>query len=176
MVALWFTNCAKLNWKNDAYVSHLWLMNVASGASFQLTRGKKSADQAEWSPDGHWLAFVTERESTAIEPLALEKEREKEREKDKEEKRKEEGKETGHGDEKPAQHQIWVISPQGGEAWQLTKSETDVAHFHWSKDSQWIMPVHGESTGNQSLRRIARKSTPSMRYTRRTTISTSCGW
>ena len=56
------------NWKDDAYVSHLWLMNVASGASFQLTRGKKSAGQAEWSPDGRWLAFVTERESNAIEP------------------------------------------------------------------------------------------------------------
>ena len=120
------------NWKDDAYVSHLWLMNVASGASFQLTRGKKSADQAEWSPDGRWLAFVTERESTAIEPLAVEKE------KDTEEKKKEDGKEAGHGDGKPGQHQIWVISPQGGEAWQLTKSETDVEHFHWSKDGQWI--------------------------------------
>jgi dipeptidyl aminopeptidase/acylaminoacyl peptidase len=120
------------NWKDDEYVSHLWLMNVASGASFQLTRGKKSADQAEWSPDGRWLAFVTERESTAIEPLAVEKE------KDTEEKQKEEGKEAGHGDQKPGKHQIWVISPQGGEAWQLTKSETDVEHFHWSKDSQWI--------------------------------------
>ena len=120
------------NWKDDAYVSHLWLMNVASGASFQLTRGKKSADQAEWSPDGRWLAFVTERESTAIEPLAVEKE------KDTEEKQKEEGKEARHGDQKPGKHQIWVISPQGGEAWQLTKSETDVEHFHWSKDSQWI--------------------------------------
>ena len=61
------------NWKDDAYLSQLWLINVASGTSFQLTRGKKSAGQAEWSPDGRWLAFVTERESTAIEPLAVEK-------------------------------------------------------------------------------------------------------
>src|SRR5580658_9395655 len=79
------------NWKDDAYVSQLWLMNVASGASFQLTRGKKSADQAEWSPDGRWLAFVTERESTAIEPTDLDKQ-----EKDGQEK-KEDG---GHNDKK----------------------------------------------------------------------------
>jgi len=31
-----------------------------------------------------------------------------------------------------------VISPAGGEAWQLTKSETDVQGFHWSKDGKWI--------------------------------------
>jgi dipeptidyl aminopeptidase/acylaminoacyl peptidase len=120
------------NWKDDAYVSQLWLMNVASGASFQLTRGKKPASQAEWSPDGHWLAFVTERESTAIEPAAVEKE------KDQEEKKKEEGKEAGHGDEKPGQRQIWMISPEGGEAWQLTRFETDVESFHWSKEGKWI--------------------------------------
>ncbi len=133
------------NWKDDAYVSQLWLINVASGTSFQLTRGKKSAGQAEWSPDGRWLAFVTERESTAIEPLAVEKKDEKtaqarsqDKEKDQREPKKEEGKETGHSDQKPRQHQIWVISPEGGEAWQLTKSETDVEHFHWSKDSRWI--------------------------------------
>lgn len=133
------------NWKDDAYLSQLWLINVASGTSFQLTRGKKSAGQAEWSPDGRWLAFVTERESTAIEPLAVEKKDQKtaqagsqDKEKDKQETKKEEGKETGHGDEKPGQHQIWVISPEGGEAWQLTKSETDVQSFHWSKDGRWI--------------------------------------
>lgn len=119
------------NWKDDAYVSQLWLLNVASGASFQLTRGKKSAGQAEWSPDGRWLAFVTERESNAIEPPGG-----PDKEKDKQ--KKEEGKDAGHGDEKPGQHQIWVISPEGGEAWQLTKAETDVERFHWSKDGRWI--------------------------------------
>jgi dipeptidyl aminopeptidase/acylaminoacyl peptidase len=114
------------NWKDDEYVSQLWLVNVASGKSFQLTRGKKSVSQAEWSPDGRWLAFVAERESTAIEPLAIEKKEEKTDEK------------KVDADAKPGPHQIWVISPEGGEAWQLTKSEADVERFHWSKDGQWI--------------------------------------
>ncbi len=117
------------NWKENAFVSQLWLMNVATGTSFQLTRGKKSAGQAEWSPDGRWLAFVTERESTAIEPTDLDKQ-----EKDRQEKKGD----GDHNDKKVGDRQIWVISPEGGEAWQLTKSEADVDGFHWSKDGKWI--------------------------------------
>ncbi len=129
------------NWKDNEYVSQWWLVNVATGAAFQLTRGKKSARQAEWSPDGHWLAFVTERESSAIEPPSAEKKEEKKKEESpsqKKEEKKEEGKEAEAGGEKPAAHQIWMISAEGGEAWQLTKSETDVGGFHWSKDGKWI--------------------------------------
>lgn len=112
------------NWKENAYVWQLWLANVATGTSFQLTRGKKSTDQEEWSPDGKWLAFLTDREASAIEPHPIEK--------------KEAGKETDYKAEKPAEHQIWVISPEGGEAWQLTKSGSDVASFHWSRDGKSI--------------------------------------
>jgi dipeptidyl aminopeptidase/acylaminoacyl peptidase len=50
------------DWKENAYVRQIWLVDTATGESFQLTRGKKSAGAMEWSPDGRWLAFVTERE------------------------------------------------------------------------------------------------------------------
>jgi dipeptidyl aminopeptidase/acylaminoacyl peptidase len=130
------------NWKDNEYVSQIWVAKVATGVSFQLTRGKKSAGPPEWSPDGHWLAFVTERESTAVEPLTIEKKEEKKEEKpvkpeEKKVDKKEEGKEAAAGG-KQADRQIWIISPEGGEAWQLTKSETDVDGFHWSKDSKTI--------------------------------------
>jgi dipeptidyl aminopeptidase/acylaminoacyl peptidase len=129
------------NWKDNEFVTQIWIANVATGASFQLTRGKKSGGQPEWSPDGQWLAFVTEREPVAIEPLTIEKKEEKKEEKpqkpeEKKEEKKGEDKEEGGG--KRADRQIWVISPTGGEAWQLTKSETDVHGFHWSKDSKSI--------------------------------------
>lgn len=128
------------NWKDNEYVSQWWLVNVSTAAAFQLTRGKKSVSQAEWSPDGHWLAFITEREPSAIEPPSAEKTEEKKDDKptEKKEEKKEEGKSAEVGGAKPAAHQIWVISPEGGEAWQLTKSETDVENFHWSKDGKWI--------------------------------------
>ncbi len=123
------------DWKDNSYLSQLWIVNVATGANFQLTRGKESASPAEWSPDGRWIAFITKRESSAIEPPQSEKKAEKPEEKaERKEDKREDAKEGG----KPAGHQIWVISPEGGEAWQLTKSETDVGNFHWSKDGKWI--------------------------------------
>ena len=113
------------DWKENAYVRQIWLVNVATGASFQLTRGKKSSDGPEWSPDGRRLAFVTEREGNAIVPAGAAEKKE-----GKEEKKEGEG--------KPAARQIWVISPEGGEAWQLTQQETDIGGFHWSKDGKQI--------------------------------------
>src|SRR5208283_3064980 len=72
--------------------------------------------------------------ANAIEPLAEEKKEEK---KEKDEKKKD-GKDADANSGKPAGHQIWLISPEGGEAWQLTKSSTDVSDFEWSKDSKSI--------------------------------------
>jgi len=124
------------NWKDNEFVRQLWLMNVETGKSFQLTRGKKSAGRAEWSPDGRWIAFVTEREPAAVEPSPTPEKPKEAKEEKKEGEKKEEPKEGEKG--KPAGSQIWLISPDGGEAWQLTKSETDVGDFHWSKDSKFI--------------------------------------
>ncbi|HTZ48548.1 MAG TPA: S9 family peptidase [Verrucomicrobiae bacterium] len=120
------------NWKDNEFVNQIWLVDVQTGKSIQLTRGKKSAGGADWSPDGRWLAFGTEREQSAIEPPPPGKKEEKPQKP--EEKQEEKKEEPG----KPAGTQIWLISPQGGEAWQLTKSETDVGEFHWSKDSRFI--------------------------------------
>ena len=120
------------NWKDNEFASQIWLVNVATGSSFQLTRGKKSPGHMEWSPDGRWLAFTAERESSAIDPLEKKSDAtgapgDKEKEKDK-----------AGSDGKPAALQIWLISPEGGEAWQLTKSESDVEGFSWSKDGKSI--------------------------------------
>ena len=124
------------DWKGNEYVRQLWLINVQTGAAIQLTRGKKSANGADWSPDGRWLAFITEREPSAVEPLSateLAETKEVKKEEKKDEK-KDEKKESDSS--KPAASQIWLIPANGGEAWQLTKSETDISEFHWSRDSK----------------------------------------
>ena len=49
------------DWKQDAFISQIWLAHVASGRSFQLTRGEKSSSGPRWSPDSTWMAFTSAR-------------------------------------------------------------------------------------------------------------------
>jgi dipeptidyl aminopeptidase/acylaminoacyl peptidase len=91
---------AETDMEQDAYVTQIWLADVATAESRQLTRGKKSSSGPTWSPDGQWIAFTSSRT-----------------------------------DDKS---QIFVISPDGGEAVQLTKSETGVGGFDWSPDGKMI--------------------------------------
>jgi dipeptidyl aminopeptidase/acylaminoacyl peptidase len=118
------------NWKDNEFVWQLWRVNVAAGEAVQLTRGKKSAGAAQWSPDGRWLAFVTEREAYVAEPFAAVQ-------------KAVAAQDGGKGDAadatKPAAKQIWIIPPDGGEAWPLTKSETDAESFHWAKDGKAVL-------------------------------------
>lgn len=107
------------DWKDNAYVSQLWLADAATGERFQLTQGAKSATAPEWSPDGSRIAFLAERPADASTEAAPPPP-------------------DAKAPPKPAARQIWIISPHGGEAWQLTHHETDVDAFHWSPDGEWI--------------------------------------
>jgi dipeptidyl aminopeptidase/acylaminoacyl peptidase len=49
------------DFKQDAFVTQIWLVEVGSGRKFQLTRGDKSAGNPRWSPNGEWLAFLSNR-------------------------------------------------------------------------------------------------------------------
>ena len=49
------------DFKQDAFVTQIWLVEVGSGRKFQLTRGDKSAGNPRWSPNGDWLAFLSNR-------------------------------------------------------------------------------------------------------------------
>ncbi len=137
------------DWKDNEYVWQLWRVDVDSGKALQLTRGKKSAGSAAWSPDGRWLAFVTEREANVIEPLAdVEKDRAS----------KQDGKSAASTSAKPAAKQIWLIAPDGGEAWPLTKSETDVDELQWTKDGKRIVFTAAEPASKANKERRERYS------------------
>jgi len=98
------------DWKENAYPTQLFVVEVSSGRTVQLTRGKKAASGAQWSPDGRWIAFLTERDlGPGPEP-----------------------------DPKPDPRQIWLISPAGGEAWPLTAHGAKIDSFQWSKDGRSI--------------------------------------
>jgi len=49
------------DFKQNAYVTHVWLASTQTGRSLQLTRGEKSAGNPQWSPDGEWLSFTSSR-------------------------------------------------------------------------------------------------------------------
>ncbi len=50
------------NWDENAYETELWLGDVAAGPPHQLTNARRSSMQPAWSPDGAWLAFVSDRD------------------------------------------------------------------------------------------------------------------
>src|SRR6266508_1897595 len=52
---------SETDWKQDAFVTQIWLANAATGKTFQITRGEKSAGNPQWSPSGEWLAFTSNR-------------------------------------------------------------------------------------------------------------------
>jgi len=46
----------KMDGPKDTYLSDIWIADVSSGHTWQLTQGDSDADPA-WSPDDKWLAF-----------------------------------------------------------------------------------------------------------------------
>ena len=51
----------KTNWEDNAFERNLWIADVASGETHALTTAKKSSTDPEWSPDGKWIAFLSDR-------------------------------------------------------------------------------------------------------------------
>ena len=43
------------------FVTQIWMANVATKQSTQLTFGDKSSTNPKWSPDGKWIAFLSNR-------------------------------------------------------------------------------------------------------------------
>jgi len=95
------------DFKQDAFVTQIWLVNSDTEKSFQLTRGDKSSTGPRWAPDGR-LSFLSNRVED--------------------------------------KNQIFLIDPNGGEAQQLSKSETAINNFAWSDDGKTIAYTATEPT------------------------------
>ncbi len=50
------------NWDENTYETEIWLADAQTGATKQLTNGRKSSNAPAWSPDGRKLAFGSDRE------------------------------------------------------------------------------------------------------------------
>jgi dipeptidyl aminopeptidase/acylaminoacyl peptidase len=51
----------RTNWEDNAFERDLWIVDTATAEGHQLTASKKSSSNAKWSPDGKWIAFLSDR-------------------------------------------------------------------------------------------------------------------
>ena len=99
--------------RKHAYRSSVWVAPINGDEARKFTFGPANASNPSWSPDGRWLAFISEREGEVA---------------GKDEKKRGKGK-----------PQIWLLPLEGGEARQLTFMEHGVAAPIWSPDSKQIL-------------------------------------
>ena len=102
--------------RRQAYHSAIWVAPTSGGEAKRLTTGISNSHSPSWSPDGRWLAFVSDREGEVITKDASEQ------------------KKTGKG-----KAQIWLLPTDGGEAHQLTFMPHGASQPVWSPDSQRLV-------------------------------------
>jgi dipeptidyl aminopeptidase/acylaminoacyl peptidase len=116
----------RADWDQQIFRQDLWLYRAdsskeeskgdeaKSGSLIQLTQSGHDSEP-KWSPDGHWIAFLSERKPSS-------------------------GKDSDadDDDDKGDITQLYVISPSGGEAIPLTQGQASVHTFSWSADSRTL--------------------------------------
>jgi dipeptidyl aminopeptidase/acylaminoacyl peptidase len=104
------------DWDQNIFRKDMWLYRDdghGGGTLTQLTQSGHDGDP-QWSPDGRWIAFLSERKAA------------KAKDNDADE------------DSKDEKSQLYLISPDGGEAFAVTQGEEEVHAFAWSSDSRTL--------------------------------------
>lgn len=108
----------RADWEHSIFRHDLWLyreVGTAAGTLVQLTQSGHDTDP-HWSPDGKWIAFLSERKTN------LEK-----------------GSDNDDAESKDSGiNQLYLISATGSEAFAVTEGEEEVHAFAWSRDSHTL--------------------------------------
>jgi dipeptidyl aminopeptidase/acylaminoacyl peptidase len=106
----------RADWDQQIFRRDLWVYREngpGGGNLMQLTRSGHDSDP-QWSPDGKWIAFFSDRnpptEKTSVSVFEA----------------------TAN------EYQLYLISPNGGEAFPVSEGEEEVHAFTWGADSQTL--------------------------------------
>ena len=123
--------------KKHEYRSSIWMVPTKGGEAKRFTMSTANSHSPGWSPDGRWLAFVSDREGEA----------------------------TGQGDKEQKKRgkgkaQVWLIPADGGEARQLSFMQHGASDPVWSPDSKRLIfsaavgPADEETEDGQPLPKV----------------------
>ena len=100
------------DWQRDRFKEDLWLWTKQSGGLTALTHSGHDS-YPQWSPDGKYIAFLSDRPLSAADPDA--------------------------GDEAEGEaSRVWLLPVGGGEAFPLYREDLDAHVLAWSPDSATI--------------------------------------
>jgi dipeptidyl aminopeptidase/acylaminoacyl peptidase len=136
---------SELNSDKTEYQTDIWIAPTSAHAGTpaearRITTSPQVDESPRWSPDGRTLAFLSERPRPGI---------------------------TAEAATEEAKRQLWMIRPDGGEAWMVSNAKGGVSSFEWSRDGKRIAYLSREP--KTDARRKAEKEkddayTPSMMY------------
>ena len=105
----------RADWDQQIFRKDLWLYRIenGSGSLHQLTQSGHDTDP-KWSPDGRWIAFLSDRKTQVESP----------------------DNDSTSDSKAEGVTQLYLISPNGGEAFAVTSGEEEVHTFSWAADSK----------------------------------------
>jgi dipeptidyl aminopeptidase/acylaminoacyl peptidase len=118
------------DWKSSTFRHTLWLW-TARGGLHTLT-GSGSDEDAQWSPDGQWIAFLSDR------PVVGSASDDDTDSGSGDAKGRAQARTARAGDDDDKTTRIWLIAKDGGEAQPLYREKLDVNAFAWSSDGKTI--------------------------------------